>query len=328
MKEEKETKKTKTTTKKSPSKKSTTTKSVKAEPKKTATKKTTTKKTTKTKSTTEKKTPAKKTVTKKVAVKKETGVAEKKVAPAKTTRDASSKTVSTIASPAKKRGRPKVQKVEEVPTPIQKEVEPNLEEAMKEVYMEPDETFQSVRNDSKKEIPVSNYLIVAIIVIWVFIIAFIGFKLYGRYEEKLYQDGYYIHEGYFKENASKNVSIQKLNLADVNQVITSSSGNLFIFFNFRGYEETYQLEKDLVNVLLEHHIQNNFYYVDLTDVPTSESCGLPCAINSELHRSEFTNAPAIAYYKNGQLMDIAQREDKKVLEAADFVKVLDMYEIK
>ena len=51
-------------------------------------------------------------------------------------------------------------------------------------------------------------------------------------------------------------------------------------------------------------------------------------INTGLNHTKFKNVPVVAYYERGTLVDVAQREDVKILEAADFVKLLDMYEFR
>ncbi len=306
MNEEKEVKKRTTGTKKTAStgKKSTTKRSTAAKTIKRATVKkegaSASRKSASTTKSTTKKSP-KSTASKRVETKKAT---TKKSVPKKTT-TTKKKTTAVKTSPSKEVVKPVVDES------ILEEKTVVLPEEIKEVKQEVIE--------EKKEIPISNYIIVAIVVVWVFIIAFIGFKLYARYEQSLYDEGYFIHE---------KANIKQISLEEVNHVIHSTSGQFFILFNFRGYEETYRLERELDDIIQEHHLNNVFYYVDLTDEKGQANCTLDCVINSALQTSSYKNTPAIAYYKDGKLIDIAQREDKKVLESADFIKILDMYEIK
>lgn len=175
------------------------------------------------------------------------------------------------------------------------------------------------RKTIKKVIPLSNYLIAAIILVWIAIIAYVGYELSRRHQENLYQEGYFIHE---------NIDIKKISLAEASTVAHDAKDAVFILFNYRGYEETYELEKELWRIMNDYHIEQNFYYVDLTDENGTLNCDMTCVLNTGLHVTNFKNVPAIAYYERGTLIDVAQREDKKVLEAADFVKLLDIYEFK
>ena len=175
------------------------------------------------------------------------------------------------------------------------------------------------RKTIKKVIPLSNYLIAAIILVWIAIIAYVGYELSRRHQENLYKEGYFIHE---------KIDIKKISLAEASTVAHDAKDAVFILFNYRGYEETYELEKELWRIMNDYHIEQNFYYVDLTDENGTLNCDMTCVLNTGLHVTNFKNVPAIAYYERGTLIDVAQREDKKVLEVADFVKLLDIYEFK
>ena len=74
---------------------------------------------------------------------------------------------------------------------------------------------------------------------------------------------------------------------------------------YRGYEETYDLEKDIWKIVQEYHLENDFYYVDLTDENGSINCDLACVINTGLNHTKFKNVPVVAYYERGTLVDVA-----------------------
>ena len=309
MDEEKKVKKT--TTKKTGAKKATTTSS------KT---KTSRAKVGKTSSTKQKSTTKTSESKKSSSVKSTTGKAETKT-----------KKTTTKKSPVKKVTKEKLEREQE--TVLKEDVlneEKNynvLEETIieeesprKEDHEKTEETpvFET-RKTIKKVIPLSNYLIAAIILVWIAIIAYVGYELSRRHQENLYQEGYFIHE---------KIDIKKISLAEASTVAHDAKDAVFILFNYRGYEETYELEKELWRIMNDYHIEQNFYYVDLTDENGTLNCDMTCVLNTGLHVTNFKNVPAIAYYERGTLIDVAQREDKKVLEAADFVKLLDIYEFK
>lgn len=256
-------------------------------------------KTTKKVSTTQKKTsPKKSTSPKKNSTKVVTEVEEKIVAPKEI---------------VEKKEELVKQVLEETVLPVNEE---KLEQEKTEKKVAP--VFET-RKTIKKVIPVSNYLIAAIVVVWVIIIAYVGYELSRRHQENLYQEGYFIHE---------KIDVKKITLEEAKTVTHDSKDATFILFNYRGYEETYNLEKELWKIIKDYHIDSNFYYVDLTDENGTINCDMTCVINTGLNHTKFKNVPAIAYYERGSLVDIAQREDQKVLEAADFVKLLDMYEFR
>ena len=78
------------------------------------------------------------------------------------------------------------------------------------------------------------------------------------------------------------------NEIDSNNINNIQLKDQFIFITTLNSEEEYQLEKDLKKVI---------------------------------------KVPTILYYKNGELIDMVQRDDEKMIEAGDFSKLLDMYEL-
>jgi len=278
----------------------------------TGAKKNTTKKTSSKSTTTKAKTPT----TKSTAAKKSTTTVKK--ATAKTTEAKARKTKTTSKSTVKKdkilevkEEKPQVTVLES--TIMEETVVGSVESTKEEVKS----TEELPKNELKK-IPLSNYLIAAIIVVWIFILAFLGYQLHKNHQEKLYQEGYFYHH---------NTSINKTSLDKISSVLANSQGSVFVLFNYRGSEDTYRLEEDLDQVIQDYHFNDQFYYVDLTEMMGKANCDLTCVVQSEFHVT-LKNVPAILYYQDGNLVDIAQRDDQKVLEAADYVKLLDMYEFK
>lgn len=269
-----------------------------------------------TKSTTNRKSATKTATTKKNLSAKTTS----KVSPKKT----ATKTVKKVEKKDKEKDLAPIIKestIEEKSAKILEEtvIEEHQEKEEQVTKLEEKTPIDVTRRTVKKIIPLSNYLIAAIIIVWIVIIAYVGYEFSRRHQENLYQEGYFIHE---------KIDIKKISLSEAGNVAHDAKDPTFILFNYRGYEETYELEKELWKIMNDYHINNNFYYVDLTDENGTLNCDMNCVLNTGLNVTKFKNVPAVAYYERGTLIDIAQREDKKVLEAADFVKLLDMYEFK
>ncbi len=196
------------------------------------------------------------------------------------------------------------------------------EEVFEEVSIDQNEekNIEPVVQDNtiEKHISFTNCIIAAIIVVWILILLAVGFQLYGKYQEKLYDEGYFNHE---------KIDIKTLSLEDLHSEINgTSTDTMFILFNQIGEEENYILEKDLYQIMQDYNIQDNFYYVDVTNEYGKYNCSMDCVLNQLLETSMISNVPAIVYVEDHRIIDVAQREDQKVLEAADFVKLLDIYE--
>ena len=247
--------------------------------------------------------------------KKKTGTVNSKKTPA--TKKSRVTTNSTTKKVSNKEGKKPVKEKRSV-LYIEKNVDPEPVSLSldREVVVEKNDELKT--DNELRKIPVSHYIIVGIIIVWILIFMYIGYKMTQNYQEKLYDEGYFIH---------KKIDVKKTTLNELNQVIANSSSPLFLFFNYRGIEETYELEKEMHQIMNDYHLQNNFYYIDLTDMQKEEK-DMADEINQVLGIHSLLHTPAVFYYNNGNLVTIAQREDKKILEAADFVKVLDMYEFK
>lgn len=264
-------------------------------------------------------TTAKKTTAAKSSTTKKASTAKKSTASKTVTKPKSTSATKKTTEKTKKTVSPVVEK-EEVKNEkiIISETVPVQEEEIETPVLK--EKIVEEKEVKPRKIKTSNYIVAAIIVIWVFIILYVGIQLYHKYEEKLYDEGYF-----YREKTEMKISTLK----DIRKEIEATdSSNVFVLFNYRGEEANYTLEKDLYRIMKDYRLENSFYYIDLSNTEDAVNCDVTCAINQELGTNLVLNTPAIVYLKDKQVIDVAQREDKKVLEAADFVKVLDMYEFK
>ncbi len=110
------------------------------------------------------------------------------------------------------------------------------------------------------------------------------------------------------------------NTLEQNNIANASNKSMaFVLVTSLNNEEEYKLEKDLKKVIEKNNIKDNFYIYIVTD-ETKEQL-------SNLFQIDDIKTPTILYYKNGSLVDYVKRNDEKMMEAADFAKLLDIYEI-
>ena len=208
-------------------------------------------------------------------------------------------------------------KKETKPTKEKYVISETIPQEMEEIHAEINGE-KKITSFEKYEIPVTNYFIAIIAIVWTFVIAFLGFHLYKTHQESLYKEGYFNHTGI----------IQKTTFENIHDIMENSGEKeLFILFNYHSEKEHYELEEDLEQIIEDYHLKHNFYYIDIMNYKEVANCDLSCAVNRELG-SEIKTFPAIFYIKEKKVIDVAKRDDKKVLEASDFVKLLDMYEFK
>lgn len=124
---------------------------------------------------------------------------------------------------------------------------------------------------------------------------------------------------------TKNIA-KEVNCDNVSEAINKEQA--FVLVTNYNDESEYNLEKDLKSVIGKYKLSNNFYVF-----PQNHNCGTISDIQSGtlgeiLKLKESINTmPTILYYKNGEFVDYVKREDAKMIEAADFVQLLDIYEI-
>ena len=71
-------------------------------------------------------------------------------------------------------------------------------------------------------------------------------------------------------------------------------------------------------------INDSFYYLDVLDIMNNDS--YLNDINKAFKTDKITKIPTILYYEGGSLKEVVTRADDNVIKAADFQKILDIYE--
>lgn len=124
---------------------------------------------------------------------------------------------------------------------------------------------------------------------------------------------------------TKNIA-KEINCDNLSEAINKERS--FIFITNYNDENEYNLEKDLKDVINKYKLSNDFYVF-----PQNHNCGSISEIESGTLgttlklKEPISTMPTILYYENGEFIDYVKREDVKMIEAADFVQLLDIYEI-
>ena len=179
----------------------------------------------------------------------------------------------------------------------------------KSVTTEPKITKESSFTEQSTNKPVNkkiDYQMILITVIALLIIIFAFIKISGCFDNKDYSKSYLL----------KNKIIT--NEIDSNNINNIQLKDQFIFITTLNNEEEYQLEKDLKKVIKDNNLKDQFYIYIVNDNDN---------ITNMFNLNKDVKVPTILYYKNGELIDMVQRDDEKMIEAGDFSKLLDMYEL-
>ena len=219
--------------------------------------------------------------------------ASKKTSTAKRTTNAAKKTTSTAKKTSTTTKKTNAKKGT---TTTKKTTTPKIVE---EKVITKEEVKQQPTNDNKMILIIVLALLIAVIAIA---------KIAGVFDIKDYSKSYLLkHKAVTNEIVDNNLSI----LPDKDAFILVTSLN---------NEEEYNLEKDLKKVIKDNKIKDNFYVYIYNE-------NNKVNLNNIFQVTGDIKLPTILYYKNGKFVDMVKREDQNMIEAADFVKLLDIYEL-
>lgn len=198
-------------------------------------------------------------------------------------------------------------------------------ETKKKKTNKPNVTKKDIKKEVKKEVeqPVNakelklmdSRKMIAGVVMGVILIALVLASIFGLIGPKDYSKSYLVEEKVAKE----------LNCNEIEEVIKKNQ-SFILFTNFNS-EEEYNLEKELKDIITEYHLENDFYVLAQTD-----TCGSIDEPTSDLRMAlkvaeDIKTMPTIFYYEDGELIDFIKRADENPMQAADFMQLLDMFEI-
>ena len=161
-----------------------------------------------------------------------------------------------------------------------------------------------------------KYIGVGVLLLAVVLVTFTLANMYGGTKNIDYSKGYL---------ADKKI-VPEITCSDLKNAITGEKS--FIFVTNYNSEEEYKLEKELKSIIGEYRLENEFFVF-----PVNSECGSLSDIESgsmgtDLKLPEaIDTTPTILYYKDGEFVDYVKRVDQQMIEGADFVKLLDIYEI-
>jgi hypothetical protein len=171
-------------------------------------------------------------------------------------------------------------------------------------------------------VPTKNYIIALVMSLAAIFLTYYIFAWYNVLEEKKYGESYLIK--------SDTISLEVNDILEIENTFTESPSEYFIYIGYRNDEEEYKLEKSLKKIIDKYNLNEEFYYIDVTDLMSNDDYidELNAALN--LTDNKINSVPTIIYVKNGQVPSdgIIKREDENMMNASDFSKLLEMYEFK
>ncbi len=207
-------------------------------------------------------------------------------------------------------------KIEKKPT-IQKTIMSN--EPSKTENKVQEEQKINIKKETSKDISQPNLLSFLTILLMAILVTISIVTLFMKAKESTYSQMWENKSYLVEKELGPEITCDEL----ANAILGEQA---FIFATSYNGEEEFELEKSLAKIIKTNALKDFYIY------PLEDSCGPISSSDSlaarNLKLSEgLSKTPAILYYRNGQLQEILMREDNKMLEAADFQHLLDIYEI-
>ncbi len=175
-------------------------------------------------------------------------------------------------------------------------------------------------NKNERFIPLKNYVIAFVVVVVIIALTFYGFAWYKVVKESRVSESYLVKE--------KVISKEINDLNEVDVVFIEPPATYFIYVSYTGDEPIYNMEKEMKDVINEYHLNDSFYYLNVTSI--KEANDLIEQVNEALHLEEkkINKVPTIIYFKDGKVVDMITREDDSLITSSDLEKLLDRNHIK
>ena len=170
--------------------------------------------------------------------------------------------------------------------------------------------------NKKEKVSARKYVNYILLMVAIVLVCFIASKLYNTY--KINQ---------LKDSVLTRI-VGTIQYDDVENAKKELSSEDFIFISYVKSVEVRELEKKMKKAIVNNNLQNNFYYLDATDLMLED--GYIDSINKKFKlsgKNKIEELPALLYYKNGEFIKTITSTPKSLMNVDDFNKLLDNYEI-
>lgn len=174
-------------------------------------------------------------------------------------------------------------------------------------------------SQKSKKINPQNYLYALLVLVGGIIITLYIFEWINVKKEEKLMTSYLI--------SSKTIDSTISDFDSLNQIRQEAPSSYFIYLSYTGNEDIYNFEKELKRVIDKYDLNNNFYYVDLTNLK-NENKDYLTEVKNNLGIDNLENIPAIIFVKDGKISNnnILDGINGTMLKISDLENLLDIYE--
>lgn len=167
------------------------------------------------------------------------------------------------------------------------------------------------RNQSAKKYFVGLCIILAIIFLALYFNKWNTVK-----EQEKYYNSYLI--------STNTISLEMNDINEIDNVLSETPNYYFLYISYTNSKDVYELETDLKPLIDEYQLQNNFYYLNVTNIKKeNNNYKKDIADALEIDDNIISKVPIILYFKDGKLAST-----KGIYTAQEFKDLLETQDIK
>jgi len=161
-----------------------------------------------------------------------------------------------------------------------------------------------------REVPLKNYFIALLVVLAIVIVVLYAKRTYELNTEKK-----------LSQSVLSRV-VGEIKYKEISNALGEKSTNYFVYISYVNDENIYNLEIKLKKLIANYELQDNFYYINVTDELNDTDLISNLNTKFKINLSDKTNIPLVLYYQAGNLKSILKSADGKLFNTKIFEKVL------
>ena len=134
-------------------------------------------------------------------------------------------------------------------------------------------------------------------------------------EQEKYYNSYLI--------STNTISLEMTDIDEINAVLSETPSYYFLYISYTN-DDVYNLETELKPLIDEYHLQNSFYFLNVTDFKdTNTNYKEDIADALDIDANIISQVPIILYFKDGELVST-----HGIFTASEFQDLLETQDIK
>ena len=161
-----------------------------------------------------------------------------------------------------------------------------------------------------------KYLIGLCIILAIIFLALYFYKWHTVLEQEKYYNSYLI--------STNTISLEMNDIKEISSVLSETPSYYFLYISYTSSEDVYNLETELKPLIDEYQLQNNFYFLNVTDFKDNNSdYKKDIALALGIDQNIISKVPIILYFKDGKLATT-----HGIFTAKEFQDLLETQDIK